>query len=232
MNRAQANSQAASDYARKKKEQLERANKLRMERNSIQQSQSNQQNNISRPNSNTTNSRPSSGQELAVMYESLENPTQYDRVKITRQNYEYVDQTKLEQQAKAKHERDLEIYHQMKESSRDTHASNPRVTASSIISDPYSLAHIRNCNAPSANGNSFFNSPIDSAGRLVDVSDRPLLCMSSNMRNEIVVGSADHALYSIDISNPSRSPITMYSKSAGHTDWITGVSHLADGRVS
>eukprot|EP01036_Dinobryon_divergens_P039856 gene39856-52606_t len=73
-------------------------------------------------------------------------------------------------------------------------------------------------------------------GRVIDVSDRLLICSSSNMRNEVVVGSADHALYSIDVlasDQPAkgtldssrrggRKPYTvMYSKTCGHTDWVT-----------
>lgn len=76
-------------------------------------------------------------------------------------------------------------------------------------------------------------------GTIIDVSDRMLICCSSNMRNEIVVGGADHALYAIDVQRagsltsselidrgrpvrPTRKPFaTMYSKTCGHTDWVT-----------
>lgn len=51
------------------------------------------------------------------------------------------------------------------------------------------------------------------------------------MRNEVVVGGSDHALYSINVNDPSSKPITMYNKSNGHTDWVTSVTHLADGQV-
>ena len=73
-------------------------------------------------------------------------------------------------------------------------------------------------------------------GRIVDVSDRLLICSSSNMRNEVVVGGSDHALYAIDVLSPQRKPITMYqnkkiASSTGHCDWVTSVAHLADGRV-
>lgn len=75
------------------------------------------------------------------------------------------------------------------------------------------------------------NGPIDPAGRRFDLSDRPLLCSSSNMRNEVIVGGSDHALYAIDVIDPRRQPITMYTKTCGHTDWVTSVTHLADGQV-
>jgi hypothetical protein len=74
-------------------------------------------------------------------------------------------------------------------------------------------------------------------GRVFDVSDLMLTCCSSNLRNEIIVGSADHALYSIDVLKPfktSKSSAdyddkahftkpykTMYGKTFGHTDWVT-----------
>ena len=77
----------------------------------------------------------------------------------------------------------------------------------------------------------FLNPPMDPAGRKVDVSDRLLICSSSNMRNEVVVGGSDHALYSINVSDPTSKPITMHNKSNGHSDWVTSVTHLADGQV-
>jgi len=52
------------------------------------------------------------------------------------------------------------------------------------------------------------------------------------MRNEVVVGGSDHALYSINVNDPTSKPITMYNKSNGHTDWVTSVTHLADGQAS
>ena len=78
-----------------------------------------------------------------------------------------------------------------------------------------------------------------------DLSDRLHICMSSNYRNEVnsdrflnqllyhpltsivmfcyvvvswlqvVVGCSDHALYSVDVSNDKKRPITMYSKKYG-----------------
>lgn len=91
----------------------------------------------------------------------------------------------------------------------------------------------RNPNAPQTGSAMFCDprGPVDPAGRQYDLSDRPLLCSSSNMRNEVVIGGSDHALYAIDVSDPRKSPITMYTKTAGHTDWVTSVAHLADGHV-
>lgn len=75
------------------------------------------------------------------------------------------------------------------------------------------------------------NGPIDPAGRVYDLSDRPLFCSSSNMRNEVVIGGSDHALYAIDVLDPRKRPVTMYTKTNGHTDWVTSVAHLPSGQV-
>lgn len=75
------------------------------------------------------------------------------------------------------------------------------------------------------------NGPIDPSGRLYDLSDRPLFCSSSNMRNEVVIGGSDHALYAIDVTDPRKRPVTMYTKTHGHTDWVTTVAHLPSGQV-
>jgi hypothetical protein len=80
-------------------------------------------------------------------------------------------------------------------------------------------------------GNMFTKAPSDARGRRVDLSDRPLLCSSTNGTNEVILGGSDHALYSVDVKDTRRKPITMYTKTCGHTDWVTAVGHLTDGRV-
>ena len=86
--------------------------------------------------------------------------------------------------------------------------------------------------APLAPSDPFLRPPMNPAGNQYDVSDRLLLCASSNMRNEVVVGSADHALYSVNVNDPKSRPVTMYGKTTGHTDWVTSVTHLPNGKVS
>ena len=86
--------------------------------------------------------------------------------------------------------------------------------------------------APLAPSEPFLRPPIDPAGRVIDCSDRLLICSSSNMRNEVVVGGSDHALYAININDQNSRHITMYGKSNGHTDWVTTVTHLANGKVA
>jgi len=88
-------------------------------------------------------------------------------------------------------------------------------------------------------GDLFCSPPSDAAGREYDLSSRPLLCWSSFSnpslrKREIVFGSADHALYSISSVSPGHHPaavVKMYTKQFGHSDWVTAVTHLADGRV-
>lgn len=81
-----------------------------------------------------------------------------------------------------------------------------------------------------AESNCYFVPPRDISGKQYDLSDRPLLCASA-YKSEVVVGSADHALYSIDLSDMSKRHVSMHTKTAGHSDWITGVAHLSDGGV-
>lgn len=56
------------------------------------------------------------------------------------------------------------------------------------------------------------------AGTMCDVSDRPNSCSAAAWdRNEVVVGSTDHALYVID-SNKGIKKRTLYTKECGHTE--------------
>lgn len=71
--------------------------------------------------------------------------------------------------------------------------------------------------------------PLDASGTLIDLSERPILCMAvSPSSREVVIGSSDHALYVLDTDKRARSR-TLYGKRAGHTEWVTGVTFLADG---
>ena len=88
--------------------------------------------------------------------------------------------------------------------------------------------------------------PTDPQGSLVQISDRPLVCASS-LNDKVVVGGTDHALYEIDLSsNPSSSTSgggrhgssggysvrrRLYNKNNGHSEWVTDVKYLADGRI-
>lgn len=66
----------------------------------------------------------------------------------------------------------------------------------------------------------------------ISLSDRNLLCGSVDWaRREAVLGSADHALYSVDLRRRRKSR-TLYSKQAGHREWVSAVCHLPDGRIA
>ena len=63
------------------------------------------------------------------------------------------------------------------------------------------------------------------------MSDVPLLCSCINWAaGEVVVGSSDHALYAIDILTGKRRR-TLFTKTAGHTEWVSACQYLPDGRV-
>ena len=81
----------------------------------------------------------------------------------------------------------------------------------------------------------YLNPPMDPTGRQVDLADLMILCASSYTTTtgsaELVVGCANHSVYAVDISDPRKRPTEMYGKKNGHSEWVTGVAHLADGRV-
>jgi WD40 repeat protein len=82
----------------------------------------------------------------------------------------------------------------------------------------------------------FLRPPLDPTGVQVNLSERPILCASyDSERGEAVFGTADHGLYAVSVNNvdSKRGPkvVQMYSKKYGHTDWITSVAHMTDGRV-
>ena len=72
--------------------------------------------------------------------------------------------------------------------------------------------------------------PDDPAGRMARPSERPLLCMSV-FGDLAVVGSADHGLWEMDLRGSLRVRRSLYTKTCGHTEWVTCVAHLPDGRV-
>ncbi|KAA6424182.1 MAG: hypothetical protein FRX49_06141 [Trebouxia sp. A1-2] len=78
---------------------------------------------------------------------------------------------------------------------------------------------------------SWRSGPADPAGRVCHVSDVPLMCSSINWSaGEVVVGSADHALYVVDVQTGKKRR-TLYTKTAGHAEWVTTCQYLPDGRV-
>jgi WD40 repeat protein len=65
----------------------------------------------------------------------------------------------------------------------------------------------------------------------VNLSDRNLFCLATNDR-EAVVGGADHGLKVVSMSGTHPTVLrTLYSKNHGHSEWVTAVEYLADGRI-
>eukprot|EP00198_Chlamydomonas_reinhardtii_P013322 XP_001702659.1 predicted protein [Chlamydomonas reinhardtii] len=59
----------------------------------------------------------------------------------------------------------------------------------------------------------------------------PNTCSAADWsRGEVVVGSTDHALYVLDAVRGLRKR-TLYTKSCGHTEWVTCVTYCPDGRI-
>eukprot|EP00903_Cladosiphon_okamuranus_P015931 g14716.t1 len=76
--------------------------------------------------------------------------------------------------------------------------------------------------------------PLDPAGNLLDLSDRNLLCASVR-DEEAVFGSADHAVYCVDLSRGVKTRQLYGSRSkpsAGHKEWVTAVCHTAHGDIA
>lgn len=69
------------------------------------------------------------------------------------------------------------------------------------------------------------------AGQVCNVSELPLMCSSINWTSgEVVVGSSDHALYVVDVQSGKKRR-TLYTKTAGHSEWVTACQYLPDGRI-
>lgn len=68
-----------------------------------------------------------------------------------------------------------------------------------------------------------------SSGRIIDVSDRNILCMSV-LGDKAVLGSADHGLKEVNVRS-AQMLRNLYTQRCGHTEWVTSVSHCPDGRV-
>ena len=91
--------------------------------------------------------------------------------------------------------------------------------------------------------------PLDEAGTLLRISERPLVC-SASLGERVVLGGTDHALYEVQVrggSGNARSSSAsasasisastptvarrLYNRTQGHTEWVTDVAYLDDGRV-
>lgn len=94
--------------------------------------------------------------------------------------------------------------------------------------------------------------PIDPAGKLADLSDRPILCMaigtcgassqtfstasgragagviSGTSSWEAICGGSDHAIYAVDVRRGERTK-TLHGGKFGHSEWVTSVCYVGDG---
>jgi len=70
---------------------------------------------------------------------------------------------------------------------------------------------------------------ISSSGRVVDLSDRNLLCAAAH-DNKVVFGCADHSLKEINASSGTVVR-KLFTKTFGHTDWVCTVDYGAGGKI-
>jgi len=71
--------------------------------------------------------------------------------------------------------------------------------------------------------------PVDPAGRLVALSDRPIMCASLAPDScTVAFGCSDHAGYVVDLHSGT-AVATLFGRTAGHREWVTAVTHLNDG---
>jgi WD40 repeat protein len=89
----------------------------------------------------------------------------------------------------------------------------------------------RSNHSPLMDGTPFLAPPRDPSGVMHDLSDRLLICSSTDGRSEVVVGGSDHSLYAVDTARPTSRPLQLYGKRDGHTDWVTSCTHLVSGQV-
>lgn len=75
----------------------------------------------------------------------------------------------------------------------------------------------------------WYKGPRIQEGKLFDASPRNVLCMDV-LGDQCVLGSADHGLKEFNMVS-GRQTRELYSKQSGHTEWVTCVSYLPDGRV-
>ncbi|CAN0081538.1 unnamed protein product, partial [Discosporangium mesarthrocarpum] len=75
----------------------------------------------------------------------------------------------------------------------------------------------------------WYHGPVDPAGKLVDLSDRNIMCLSVH-GDEAVFGCADHALYCVS-QETGQLTRKLHSRRGGHREWVTAVTHTALGDV-
>ena len=209
MSRASAD---AASYAAKKKEQLARASAMRADRESR-----------SKQDSSTLARRPFSTGFDANSSESM-----------------MVGGHEVECQSYGDTTERITIRRPQSDAKQSSYEMMPTASNSSRFRDmsdsKSSYTHESDSKESVPRRTNFFMPPADPSGQLADLSDRPILCSSfDTVKGEVIFGGADHALYSVTvpsgICNKPPRVVKMYSKRCGHTDWVTAVAHIKDGRV-
>ena len=75
----------------------------------------------------------------------------------------------------------------------------------------------------------WYKGPSNFQGTVLDLSDRPSLCMDVR-EDRAVIGSSDHALYEVNFCKGKRTR-KLYSKAYGHCEWVNVVKYFPDGKV-
>lgn len=202
-------SREAAEYAAKKRAALERANQLRTEREAKEVSARSTNGLLPGRSSPSSSSSSSHGTDVFAS----------DMRRVTIKSFPTAERI---------------IIHP----SRQLFESKRSEAVATVRTVP-SHSPLRSSSSIFATPDLFTTPPVIAAGREYDLSSRPLLCFSSHYnqvlkKREIVFGGADHALYAIQSTSPANHPspiVKMYSKQSGHSDWVTSVTHLADGRV-
>lgn len=109
-------------------------------------------------------------------------------------------------------------------------ASSSTTNSLEKLTPPQPHSQLRGCPPPENYIlRQWMKGPANPEGTLVNVSDRPSLCMSVR-GTEACIGSSDHALYIVDCQSCTFVR-ALYGKQYGHTEWVTCCDYLHDGRI-
>jgi WD40 repeat protein len=98
------------------------------------------------------------------------------------------------------------------------------------VGEPFeaSEAHLSASFLPAVS-RAWFDGPVDAAGTLVDLSERPVMCGAVDPERGITyLGCSDHATYAVSTETAKKAAV-LYGKKAGHSEWVTSVAVMGDG---
>lgn len=213
------NSSAAADYAAKRKEQLARAQLLRMERDSSKKIDYDYDVHSRRPSDSSRQTEgaivaPSSSTHIAgttdrpsVQINSYGDFAEHIIIRAPQRSVGLRNQTssidgtvcstsEMVQTSRVTSTRQREVLARARISKTSELGRSAQDVSSEVGMEEFdessggiTFLAGRNQNALLANSALFFDSPSEPSGRLLDLSDRPIMCSSSNMRNEVVFGN-------------------------------------------